>query len=112
MVLKMKPSCAVCVTGAAGALGNLGDGVQGIGNATLAYDEDKQNPAHDGLGALPVHSQAGKHLPLVLQVTWGLVCLVSIVLLLLMMTRSRFRLLMGLGPSLFMFQAGEHCHKC
>ena len=93
MVLKMKPSCLVCVTGAAGALGNLGDGVQGIGNATLAYDddklnpahdglgfgnatlaydEDKQNPAHDGLGALPVHSQAGKHLPLVLQVTWGL----------------------------------------
>ena len=86
MVLKMKSSC----TGAAGVAGSLGDGVHGFGNATLAYDddkqnpahdglgfgnatlaydEDKQNPAHDGLGALPVHSQAGRHLPLVLQVT-------------------------------------------
>ena len=55
MVLKMKPSCTVCVTGAAGASGNLGDGVHGFGNATLAYDDDKQNQAHDGLGALPVH---------------------------------------------------------
>ena len=54
-VLKMRSSCTVCATGAAGAAGNLGDGMHGFGNVTLAYDDDKQIQAHNGLGALPVH---------------------------------------------------------
>ena len=49
-------------------------------NDTLAYNDDKQNPAHKGLGALPVLFSGWQAL---LQVTWGLVCQVSILLLLL-----------------------------